>query len=148
MDDALRDALVVEVGDLLPHDEVFEQGGPAGTGAQRILVVGDLHAMIGAQCLAGGIGAELYQLLEFLRGVRAIQGIGTGEFTLGGRSHGRSSSGACQALFASPTECGANSGSPLVTRGLEPVFRLGDTERRAVCCQMCPAWAGHMPLLA
>ena len=39
--DALGDALVVEVGDLLAQDEVLEQRGPAQPGLQRVLVVGD-----------------------------------------------------------------------------------------------------------
>jgi hypothetical protein len=37
--DALGDALVVEVGDLLAEDEVFEQGRAAQAGLQRVLVV-------------------------------------------------------------------------------------------------------------
>jgi hypothetical protein len=41
MDDALGNPLVVEVGDLLAQDEVFEQRRPARMGAQRVLVVGD-----------------------------------------------------------------------------------------------------------
>ena len=41
MHDALGDALVVEVRDLLAQDEVFEQRRPAQAGLERILVVGD-----------------------------------------------------------------------------------------------------------
>ena len=39
VDDALGDALVVEVGDLLAEDEVLEQRRPAQPGLQRVLVV-------------------------------------------------------------------------------------------------------------
>jgi hypothetical protein len=40
VDDALGDALVVEVEDLLAQDEVFEQRRAALAGLQRVLVVG------------------------------------------------------------------------------------------------------------
>ena len=49
MHDALGDALVVEVGDLLAQDEVFEQRRPAQPGLERVLVVGDRHALVGRQ---------------------------------------------------------------------------------------------------
>ena len=49
MDDALGNALVVEVGDLLAEDEVLEQRRPARAGAQRVLVVGDRRALVGGQ---------------------------------------------------------------------------------------------------
>ena len=55
MDDALGDALVVEVGDLLAQDEVLEQRRPAQAGLQRILVVGDRHALVGRQMTAGRV---------------------------------------------------------------------------------------------
>ena len=58
MHDALRNAFVVEVGDLLAQDEVFQQGRPAQTGFQRILVVTDGDALIGRQHLARGVGAR------------------------------------------------------------------------------------------
>ncbi len=41
MDHAFGNALVIEVRDLLAHQDVFEQRRPAHTGLQRILVVAD-----------------------------------------------------------------------------------------------------------
>ena len=49
VDDALGNALVVEVRDLLAQDEVFEQRRTAQPGLERVLVVGDRHALIGGQ---------------------------------------------------------------------------------------------------
>ena len=45
VDDALGDALVVEVEDLLAEVEVVEQRGATVADAQRVLVVGDGHAL-------------------------------------------------------------------------------------------------------
>ena len=47
MDDALGNALMVEVLDLLAQDEILEQRRAASAGLQRVLVVADGHAMIG-----------------------------------------------------------------------------------------------------
>jgi hypothetical protein len=47
VDDALGDALVVEVGDLLAKDEVFKQAGAALIGLERVLVVRDRDALLG-----------------------------------------------------------------------------------------------------
>jgi len=58
MNDALGNAFVVEVGDLLAQDEVFKQRRPAQTGFQRILVVADGNALVGRQHLASAIGAR------------------------------------------------------------------------------------------
>jgi hypothetical protein len=46
VDDALGDALVVEVGNLLAKDEVFE-AGPTLIGLERVLVVRDRDALLG-----------------------------------------------------------------------------------------------------
>ncbi len=46
MDHAFRDALVIEVKDLLAHHLVFEQRRAAGTRAQRILIVGNRRALL------------------------------------------------------------------------------------------------------
>ena len=46
VDDPLGDALVVEVGDLLAEDEVFQQSGAAQAGLERVLVVGDRLAEV------------------------------------------------------------------------------------------------------
>ena len=62
MDDALGDALVIEVRDLLAEDEVFEQARPARARAQRVLIVGDRRPLIRRQaagrlmCLAAVAG--------------------------------------------------------------------------------------------
>ena len=50
--DALGDALVVEVEDLLAEVEVLEQRRPALADPQRVLVVGDRHALRGRQAVA------------------------------------------------------------------------------------------------
>ena len=49
MDDALGDALVVEVEDLLAEVEVFQRRRPAIADPQRVLVVGDRDALLGGQ---------------------------------------------------------------------------------------------------
>lgn len=78
VDHALGDALVVEVGDLLPHDEVFEQRRAALAGLQGVLVVGDAGAGVGAQRLAGGVLAIGLQLLQLGVAVATIDGVGAG----------------------------------------------------------------------
>ena len=49
MDNPLGDALVIEVGDLLPKDEVLEERRAAEARLQRVLIVGDGHALVGRQ---------------------------------------------------------------------------------------------------
>ena len=49
VDDALGNALVVEVRDLFTQNEVFEEGRTAQPGLQRVLVVGNGDALIGGQ---------------------------------------------------------------------------------------------------
>ena len=49
VDDPLGDALVVEVEDLLAEVEVLQQRRPARPDPQRVLVVGDRHALLGGQ---------------------------------------------------------------------------------------------------
>ncbi len=78
MDDTLRNALMVKVRDLFTHDEIFQQRRPARPGFEGVLVVGDLHALIGAQCLTGGVGTEFFQAVELGVGVGAIRGVGSG----------------------------------------------------------------------
>ena len=58
VDDALGNALVVEVRDLLAEDEVLEQRRPAQAGLERVLVVRDRHALIGRQRPLGRIDAD------------------------------------------------------------------------------------------
>ena len=66
MHDALGDALVIEMRDLLAQDEVFEQRRPARAAFQRVLIVGDRHALVGGQQDAGAAGG--------LMGLAAIAG--------------------------------------------------------------------------
>ena len=67
MHDALGDALVIEVGDLLAEDEVFEQRRTARRGAQRILVVREGHALVGRE---RGVRTAC-QLLQLIAGSRS-----------------------------------------------------------------------------
>ena len=54
MDDALGNALVIEVGDLFAEDEILQEGRAAGAGFQRVLIVGNRNALIGGQRVLGG----------------------------------------------------------------------------------------------
>jgi hypothetical protein len=72
MDDALGDAFMVEVRDLLAHDEVFQQRRPARAGLEAVLVIGDLHALVGAQRLPGGIAAKRFQALQVGVGIGPV----------------------------------------------------------------------------
>src|SRR5690606_21937794 len=84
VDDTLGDTLMVEVGDLLAHDEVFEQRGPPRTGLEGVLVIGDLHPLVGAQGLAGGVAAKRLQALHLGIGVGPVGGRGTGDLAFPG----------------------------------------------------------------
>ena len=53
MHDALGDALVVEVGDLLAKDEVLEQRRAAQARLQRVLIVRDRDALVGREDAVG-----------------------------------------------------------------------------------------------
>src|SRR5690554_4857885 len=61
MHDALGDALMVEVGDLLAKNEVLEQRRSAAPRLQRGLVIGDQHTLIGGQWPLGRRRAILVQ---------------------------------------------------------------------------------------
>src|SRR3982750_3571292 len=58
VDDALGDALVVEVRDLLAQDEVLEQRGTAQPRLERALVVADGNALVRGEDLPPGIDAH------------------------------------------------------------------------------------------
>jgi hypothetical protein len=62
MDDALRDALVIEVRDLLPEVEVFEQCRTPQPCLQRVVSIGEPYALSRRQ--------ELARLCRSLRGGR------------------------------------------------------------------------------
>jgi hypothetical protein len=46
MNDALRDAFVIEVHDLFPKHEIFEKNGASLADFQRILIVGDGNTLV------------------------------------------------------------------------------------------------------
>jgi hypothetical protein len=52
MDDALRDALMVEMENLLAEMKVFEEGGASGADFEAVLVVRDWAALSGGQDIA------------------------------------------------------------------------------------------------
>ena len=51
MHDAFRNAFMIEVRDLLPQDEIFQQRRAAISGLERVLIVVDPHTLIGRQKL-------------------------------------------------------------------------------------------------
>ena len=58
MDYAFRYSLMVEMGDLLPKNEVLKQSWPASTDAQRVLIVANRNALVGREnfaLLGGGL---------------------------------------------------------------------------------------------
>ena len=78
MDDALGDALVVEMDDLLAEDEVLQQDRAARAGLQRVLVVGDRDALVGRQqrCFARRLLVHLLATSQNDRGFgRGLPGL-------------------------------------------------------------------------
>ena len=67
MHDALWNALMIEVRDLLAEDEILQERGPAQPGLQRILIVGDRHTLVGGQDSSAGIDSHAIE--------RAVAGI-------------------------------------------------------------------------
>ena len=61
MDDALGDALMVEMRDLLAQQKVFQQGRPALAAVQGVLVIGQRQALVAGQqrLLALGLLVQL-----------------------------------------------------------------------------------------
>ena len=55
VNDALRNSLVVEMGDLLPEGEIFQERWATPPGFQRILVVRDDDALVGRERSLGRI---------------------------------------------------------------------------------------------
>jgi hypothetical protein len=49
MHDAFGNALMIEMGDLLAKNEIFQQGGTAWRGAQRILVIRNRYPLVGGE---------------------------------------------------------------------------------------------------
>jgi hypothetical protein len=54
MDDPLQNPLMIEVGNLLTQNEIFEQSGPAASGFQRILIIAERDALIRRQKSVSG----------------------------------------------------------------------------------------------
>ncbi len=73
MHDALGNAFMVEVGDLLAQDEVFQQGRAARAGLERVLVVGHRDALVGGQLRMAATGL----LLQFIAiAAQVLAGLG------------------------------------------------------------------------
>ncbi len=71
MDDALGNAFMIEVEDLLAQDEVLEQHGAARTRLELILIVGNPDALVGGQ--DGVVGRLLVRLVAIAaRGLERI----------------------------------------------------------------------------
>ena len=62
MHDALGNALVVEVGDLLTEVEVFHERRAALAGLERVVGVRNPHALVGGQVLAVSPGGDVVKL--------------------------------------------------------------------------------------
>lgn len=79
--DALGNALMIEVNDLLAEDEVFEKRRPPQPGLERVLVVGDGNALVRGECAAAGINPNTVERPD--RGIEAHLGVAAPE-VLGG----------------------------------------------------------------
>ena len=60
MHDALRNALVIEVGDLFAKHEILEQRRPPRMGPQRVLVVGNRDALVRRQHRVAATGVLVH----------------------------------------------------------------------------------------
>src|SRR5699024_2136038 len=88
---AFGDALVVEMIEFFPEDEIFHQRRAAFAGLELVVIVGDAHALIGAQIRAGGIDARMAVdicLLAALVGVGVVGGRAAVGFGMGVFAHG------------------------------------------------------------
>jgi hypothetical protein len=65
MNNALRDALVIEMGDFLAQDEVFKQGWASQTGLERVLIIRNADALISRE--------RLTCVVDTLRGERSVE---------------------------------------------------------------------------
>jgi hypothetical protein len=74
MHDALGDALMVEMGDLLAQDEIFEQARAPLAALERILIVGDRRSLVRRQPLlrTAGILVRLPAIPRFRARVGAF----------------------------------------------------------------------------
>ena len=78
MHDALGDALVIEVGDLLAKVEVFEQRRPAVTGLQRVLIILEAYTLVRRQHRTGAVLSHEGQIRRLGIVPRARQRLGPG----------------------------------------------------------------------
>ncbi len=62
----LRDAFMIKMGNLFPQDKVFQQGWPAITCAQRVLIVCDSHTLISCQSKIFASFTKTVQCIEFV----------------------------------------------------------------------------------
>ena len=77
MDHALRDALVVEMRDLLAQDEILQQRRSAHAGLERVVVVGDVDPLVGRELgdrLLHETGELLLLRVDGIAGFRAAAG--------------------------------------------------------------------------
>ena len=65
MHNSFGNAFVIEVRDLLPQNEIFEQGWTAIAGLERVLIVIDANALIRGQELAGAVFSILRRSSSF-----------------------------------------------------------------------------------
>jgi hypothetical protein len=75
MDNPLRYALVIEVGDLFAEVKVLHQRRTAQSGLQRVLIVGNLDALVCAHHLAGLNGVEIGERQHHDRQSRRDEGL-------------------------------------------------------------------------
>ena len=120
---ALGNALVVEVGDLLPEDEVFQERRAAGCDLEGVLVVVDPQALVGGEELLVRDFSVLLELLLFGTVRSGALGIaarpGSRLRSLGGhREYDRSNEGAME-------RARGNRGAPGPSRSSYPVRRVG-----------------------
>ena len=120
--DALGNALVVEVRNLFPQDEIFQQRRPAQPSLERVLVIADGYALVGGQPLVAGVRPHARQAAVYGvdAGRRRINGFaGRLAFRQGTGAHGSVSSRHVR------TGVGATRGLVAVFGGLVGVVRDG-----------------------
>jgi hypothetical protein len=77
MDDAFRNPFMVEMEDLLPQDEIFQQRWPTSAGLQAVLVVGDADTLVGRQVISimGSFRANSLMSLAAIAVVGFVMGL-------------------------------------------------------------------------
>ncbi len=72
MDNALRNALMVEVEDLFAQHKVFQQRRPTHTRLEAVLVVGNTDALIGGQVAFSPMGTPFGHALVSLAAAACV----------------------------------------------------------------------------